>query len=281
MTDFLSRIGLELTQSVEKLFWLSVVFAILAIAVKGRRAIDDARKASGDTRVNLVWYLTDVALITPPMIVLATVTDDVFSALGAYFITPSSWDTVHGGIALLAAIILSDFVGYWRHRWMHTKTFWPAHAVHHSDREMTWLALARFHPINRVMTTVLNMAVLAAFGLPVWAIIASGMIRNLYGFFVHADLPWNYGRAMGRIFVSPVLHRWHHAKNPEAAGKNFATIFAFFDVAFGTWYCPHNDAGALGIEDPGFPDSWWGQMVWPFRVWAGRLLPNRVYPVQP
>jgi hypothetical protein len=46
-----------------------------------------------------------------------------------------------------------------KERW---SMFWPCHAVHHSDTEMTWLTLERFHPFNRLITTVVDSTFLLA-----------------------------------------------------------------------------------------------------------------------
>jgi sterol desaturase/sphingolipid hydroxylase (fatty acid hydroxylase superfamily) len=47
-------------------------------------------------------------------------------------------------------------------------------------------------------------------GFPSYAIIANNLVRHYYGYYVHADLPWTHGK-LGKIFVSPAMHRWHHA----------------------------------------------------------------------
>lgn len=152
---------------------------------------------------------------------------------------------------------------------MHCAALWPVHAIHHSDRALTWLSLVRFHPLNRLISVALGVTALAVLGIPPWVAVFNGLIRNWYGHFVHADLPWTYGPVFGRIFVSPVLHRWHHVRDIAYSGSNYATIFAGFDLMFGTWRCPSATVGEIGIDDRGFPASWAGQIVWPFRVWLG------------
>jgi sterol desaturase/sphingolipid hydroxylase (fatty acid hydroxylase superfamily) len=81
---------------------------------------------------------------------------------------------------------------------------------------MTWFALVRFHPINRLSTFVIDNSFLLLLGFP-----AYGLVINAYGFFIHADLPWTYGR-LDKIFVSPVMHRWHHSIDTVPYQTNFA-----------------------------------------------------------
>jgi hypothetical protein len=47
-----------------------------------------------------------------------------------------------------------------------------------------------------------------AMGQPAWAAIGNALVRHYYRKFIHADLPWPYGK-LGSVFVSPAVHRWH------------------------------------------------------------------------
>ncbi len=53
------------------------------------------------------------------------------------------------------------------------------------------------------------------------------------------NLNFDWGWPLRYVLVSPNMHRWHHAADdPEAVDGNFAVVFAFWDVAFGTFYVP-------------------------------------------
>lgn len=113
---------------------------------------------------------------------------------------------------------------------------------------MTWLTLLRFHPVNRITTHAIDSLGLLLLGLPAYAVISNNIIRHYYGFFIHADLPWTYGRA-NLIFVSPAMHRWHHAADPQYFLTNFATVFSIFDRLFGTYKAPGPCTSPLGVTD--------------------------------
>jgi sterol desaturase/sphingolipid hydroxylase (fatty acid hydroxylase superfamily) len=132
---------------------------------------------------------------------------------------------------------------------------WPAHAVHHSDTEMTWLSLERFHPINRLTTFGIDASALLVLGLPPYAVVANSLIRHYYGYFIHADLPWTYGK-WNILLVSPAMHRWHHSADEVAYDSNFATVFGLWDWAFGTHYVPGLCKGPLGVTDDIEPTLW-------------------------
>lgn len=113
---------------------------------------------------------------------------------------------------------------------------------------MTWLTLDRFHPINRITRCVIDTSALLPLGQPAEAVIANNLVRHYYGYLIHADLPWTYG-PLGRILVSPAMHRWHHAADKAAFDTNYATAFAISDRAFGTFRVPGPCTVPLGVTD--------------------------------
>jgi sterol desaturase/sphingolipid hydroxylase (fatty acid hydroxylase superfamily) len=67
------------------------------------------------------------------------------------------------------------------------------------------------------------------------------------------------------------MHRWHHARDVEGSGSNFATVFSVFDRAFGTYYVPGLCTVPLGVVDEIRPSTV-GRILHPFRCWFGRLI---------
>jgi sterol desaturase/sphingolipid hydroxylase (fatty acid hydroxylase superfamily) len=247
----------------------TVFFVALALVMKRREAWAAAKRAAHEARINLGYYFLD-ALFVVPVLGIVTVAIAVFMQNAALIVVPANWWLAIGTYpTLFLAVFLGDFIGYWRHRLEHTKWLWPTHAIHHSDEEMTWLTLNRFHPINRITTTMIDSAFLMAMGLPAWAVIANSAVRNYYGYFIHADLPWTYGR-LGKVFVSPAMHQWHHAKDIKYAGTNFATVFSIFDRVFGTFALPGPCDVPLGIAQE-IGQNVPAQLAHPFKAWFGPL----------
>ena len=255
----------------ELLFYSAVWFCGLALLVKGKEAIEAARKAAKEIRLNLSILVVDVLFVAPFVGLLVTLVRAGVDHLPFGVLDGRIWDVVGRGGTLFAVVFLGDFFSYWRHRLEHTRLLWPAHAIHHSDTEMTWLTLGRFHPIDRVVTGTVDIALLALLGFPLWALVFNEIVRHHYGEFIHADFPWTYG-PLGRVFVSPVMHRWHHARDVVGAGSNFATVFSVFDQAFGTYYVPGLCTVPLGVTDDIGPGLM-GQLRFPLVAWARAYLP--------
>jgi sterol desaturase/sphingolipid hydroxylase (fatty acid hydroxylase superfamily) len=267
----MTELWLQIVEASKDLFWVSVTFAWLGFIVKGRTAVAWFKRSWSDARLNIFYYFLDVILVVPIAAILIAFINYWIIERGFSLFSPIVYENWSQLAILLFCVAASDFIGYWRHRLLHTYALWPVHSIHHSDAEMTWTTLARFHPINRLLTTALNAIFLSVLGIPPVMIALNGIFRHYYGYFIHGDFPWTYG-SLRYVFVSPVMHRWHHVREVEGSGANFTTVFSLIDVIFGTFYMPKRAIPALGIATRSFPTTWFGQTLYPFKVWAGRLI---------
>ena len=270
MTNLLLTTWETLIDSARCLIWPALAFALLALIVRGREALRIARAATPQIRINLILFALDVAIVTPLLVMALTFTGGLIQQAGLRLFSANFWSAIPAWAVVFIAIFAGDFVAYWRHRFEHTALIWPTHAIHHSDTHMTWTTGLRFHPLNRLTTALVDTTFLALLGLPLWALMINNLVRHYYGLFIHMDLPWTYGR-LGRVFVSPAMHRWHHIRDAEGAGANFATVFSLFDQAFGTYHVPSACNVPLGVRDD-IGKGAAGQLIWPFKaIWRYAL----------
>jgi sterol desaturase/sphingolipid hydroxylase (fatty acid hydroxylase superfamily) len=238
-------------------------FLALAFAVKGRAALRYSREAIAQTRINLIFYVVDRVTVTPALGLVTAGLVTLISLAGLRLDTAALWRWMGPAPTLLAAVVVNDFFGYWRHRLQHTPGFWPVHAVHHGDTHLTWFSLERMHPVDRLLNAM-DWVVLIALGFPVWAVAANTLARHWYAYLIHADVPWTLGPASW-VLYSPAMHRWHHARDVEGSGANFATMFSVWDRLFGTYHQPGPCGVPLGVqEDLGCGAL--GQYLYPIRV---------------
>jgi sterol desaturase/sphingolipid hydroxylase (fatty acid hydroxylase superfamily) len=245
----------------------AVLFGLLALLVKGWGAVEAARRAAPEVTATLWLELVNVIVFAPVISMAIALWLGVIDHYSLAPVDESVWSRVGDYGTFVAVIFVGDFLGYCRHRAQHTRWFWPAHAIHHSDTQMTWVTLSRFHPLDNFTTNCFDFGCLALLGFPHWALVANAIVRTYYGQFIHADLPFTYG-PFARVFVSPVMHRWHHARDVEGAGSNFATVFSVFDRAFGTYYVPGLCTVPLGVADEIRPSTV-GRLLHPLRSWFG------------
>ena len=140
-------------------------------------------------------------------------------------------------IQVILALLILDFALYIRHRFVH-EFCWPFHAVHHSAPRISWTTADRLHPIDNLIMGAINLVVLHVLGFRGEGMVYAVMIKQFLNYFNHSNIVLDYGFPLRYIFVSPNMHRWHHATTKDAINKNYCIIFSFYDVLFGTFYVP-------------------------------------------
>ena len=165
----------------------------------------------------------------------------------------------------LIFLVASDFLTYWIHRGFHGVSLWKYHAIHHSSEDLDWISAARFHPVNIFLGTVLVDVGLLLAGISPNVMLWLGPFITGTSAMVHANLNWTFG-PFKYVLASPVFHRWHHTAADRGGSSNFAGTFPIWDWMFGTFYMPENELpDAYGVADDHFPESFGGQMMYPFR----------------
>src|SRR4249920_3908774 len=162
-------------------------------------------------------------------------------------------------------VLVVDFLRYWLHRAAHqSDALWRLHSVHHSVEQLYWLNTARFHFIEKALQMTLD-------SLPFLLMAVEPAVLSLYyiayatnGFFQHCNIDVRYG-VLNYIVGSAETHRWHHSRVPRESNANYGNTVIIWDLVFGTWFLPRErDVESIGLQDPGYPKSFWALMRAPF-----------------
>jgi sterol desaturase/sphingolipid hydroxylase (fatty acid hydroxylase superfamily) len=188
-------------------------------------------------------------------------------------------------VCLLLAVDGGLFLAHWlQHK---VPLLWEFHRVHHSAEVLTPVTDLRMHPVDTVLSVLIQTSLLGLansiflyiYADPVAEVTviganALGFVLYLAGYHLKHSHVWIlYPRGIREHISSPALHLIHHSKNPKHFDKNFARFFTFWDRLAGTLYVPD------GKEDLEFGLSEREQMelqtVWqlymsPFRKVAAR-----------
>ncbi|CAM3109991.1 hypothetical protein SPAN111604_04195 [Sphingomonas antarctica] len=182
-----------------------------------------------------------------------------------------------GWLQMVAMIATSDFVGYWSHRWRHSHwMLWEFHSIHHSQQSLTAVTNYRFHMVDETLLRLWLFIPFQILGTTVTTWITLDFIMAWLLLIQHSEWDWHYGR-LGRVFVSPVFHRKHHARAAELHDTNYGMLFSFWDDLFGTAERKLPAPTVYGVDGPEIPESFIGQLLHPFRSiwtrWRGRGAP--------
>src|SRR5262245_2663734 len=166
-------------------------------------------------------------------------------------------------------IVLADIGFYCVHRTFHAVPWlWKFHAIHHSIEELDWLAAARVHPVDQILTKGAGLAPVFALGFSEVAIGIYAVLYSWQSFLIHANVDIRFG-PLRWLIASPEFHHWHHSNDSEARNKNFAGQLPVLDLLLGTLHMPRGKVPErYGIDDP-VPATYASQLLYPFKNQLG------------
>jgi sterol desaturase/sphingolipid hydroxylase (fatty acid hydroxylase superfamily) len=157
-------------------------------------------------------------------------------------------------VAAVVTVVFLDLVSYAWHRANHRLAFlWRFHRVHHSDATFTVSTGLRFHPGELLLSLPVRLAAIAVIGAAPLGIIVFEFCFATANLIEHGDisLPARLERVLGRVFVTPALHRWHHSRQRPALNTNFGTVFVVWDRLLATY----GQSTSSVRVDTGLPDG--------------------------
>jgi sterol desaturase/sphingolipid hydroxylase (fatty acid hydroxylase superfamily) len=160
------------------------------------------------------------------------------------FIPPSledlaPWFAAHPLASFFVYLALLDLAEYWRHRLSHRFDWWWAlHAVHHSQRQLSFWSDRRNHLLDDVLADLWMVVVALIIGVPPGHFLGIVVVTRLIESLSHTNVRLTFGRLGDRLLVSPGYHRLHHGigvgHEGKARGCNFAPLFPLWDMLFGS-----------------------------------------------
>jgi sterol desaturase/sphingolipid hydroxylase (fatty acid hydroxylase superfamily) len=227
-------------------------------------------------------WLTDLTylFVNWPIIRIGLTALLVGVGMGARYLVP---DRVHAALGsqpiwaqIVQVFVVADLGFYLAHRAFHAvPVLWRFHAIHHSIEELDWLAGARVHPLDQIVTKGVSVLPPFILGYSESAIAVFGVVYFWHSFLLHANVNLGFG-PLNAIVASPRFHHWHHANDHAARDKNFAGQLSLLDRLFGTYYLPADRKPAgYGIDDR-VPGTYLRNLAYPLlRSHLARVEPAR------
>jgi len=242
-----------------------VVLAIIFIPLERLFALRPRQILRRGWRTDVVHYLINGAALKVGIIVAVVVVGTVLRAC-----VPVSFRTAiaasPGGAQIAAALAITTVGGYAGHRAAHeVPLLWRFHRVHHSIRELDWLAANHLHPLDQIFVRSAAVLPLYALGFGRLSLGAFVVLTTLQAIFVHANVRLTFG-PLRWLIATPQFHHWHHAREPEAYNSNYAGEFPAVDALFGTLYLPAQRWPAQYGIDEHEPAGYLRQLVWPLHA---------------
>lgn len=140
---------------------------------------------------------------------------------------------------LVIALLLLDFVAqYVAHVLLHKLPWmWRFHQVHHSDERVDVTTGTRHHPGDYVFRELFALVTIVIVGAPLAFYLVYRMATVFFTYLSHANIsvPSAIDRPLSWIFVTPILHKFHHHDTLPWTDRNYGNMFSFWDRVFGTF----------------------------------------------
>ncbi|MBX3239791.1 MAG: sterol desaturase family protein [Chitinophagaceae bacterium] len=163
-------------------------------------------------------------------------------------------------------VLTTDFIWYWYHRLGHqVNLLWAAHIVHHQSEDFNLTVAARITVFQALIRNVF-WCLLPWMGFHPSLVIFILILHGVYSFFTHTQVVGKLGW-LEYIFITPSLHRVHHASNEKYLDRNYGDIFVFWDKMFGTFQA-EEEKPAYGLTHPIKTYSFlWQHFHYYFEIW--------------
>ncbi|RNL62347.1 sterol desaturase family protein [Nocardioides marmoriginsengisoli] len=193
------------------------------------------------------------------------------SAVAAAIAIPGVEDAVGsmpGWAQFLLAVFVADLAQATLHRAYHRiSTLWRFHAVHHSSRDLDWLAGSRVHFVETVLTRSIVVLPLIVLGFSTPIVNAYVILVGLQAVVAHANITVSFGW-LEYVLVLPRYHHWHHARHVDYWDRNYAIHLPLVDMLMGSFKLPRDGSwpeeyGVLRLET--VPQGIVAQHLMPFR----------------
>lgn len=251
MEGFVSYVGSCVTAALLSLAVLVAVFVPLERLFPARKQ-SVLRPALGLDALfffgqYLLWNLLAIALLRA----LSGVIGHAFAVRG------------HWLLPFALAVIAGDVLVYWFHRACHhVPLLWRFHSVHHSSQHLDWVAAHREHPVDGLLTQLMQNLPAILIGAPPHAMAGLAVFRGMWAIFIHSNVRLPLG-PLKLVLGAPELHHWHHALGHGRT--NYGNLAPWLDVVFGTHEEPEAAEYPLGIRGAQPLRSWLSAMLAPFR----------------
>ncbi|NVJ84841.1 MAG: sterol desaturase family protein [Algoriphagus sp.] len=244
------------------IFFTSLIFIPLELFLPKRF---DQTKFHPEWRTDLAYFIYSHLLVQILGIIIRTPAMISFSGLPIAEIQ-SKVSSIAFPIQLFLALLITDLFQWTIHFLFHKiPILWRFHAIHHSIKDIDWLAGSRIHIVDLIVVRSFTFIPIYVLGFSNAVFLTYLVWVSIQAVLAHSNTRLNFG-FLKYILVTPQYHHWHHSANPEYYDKNFAIHFPFIDMIFGT-YLDKGEEWPIetGLGDTEVPKGILKQTIHPFK----------------
>ena len=191
-----------------------IVLALIFIPLERVFALHPQKTLRAGWKTDVVHFavnnlLATVGLIIPVVTVGLLLRAVVPSAVHHDIAREATW------LQLIQAFGLASLGEYAGHRAAHqVPVLWRFHKVHHSIKEMDWLASAHLHPVDQIWLRSCTVIPLFALGFGRASFGGLIALTTIQAIFIHSNVRLTFG-PLRWVIATPEFHHWHHGGAPR------------------------------------------------------------------
>ncbi|MFC5193192.1 sterol desaturase family protein [Algoriphagus aquatilis] len=258
---FYSTFSIGLDWLVLDIFFTAAIFIPIELFLPKHL---DQSKFHPEWRTDLAYFIYSHLLVQALGIIIRTPAIISFSGLPIAEIH-AAVSSIAFPLQLLIALVVSDLFQWTIHFLFHKVPFlWKFHAIHHSIKNIDWLAGSRIHFVDLILVRSFTFIPLYVLGFSTPVFLTYLVWVSIQAVLAHSNTKLNFG-FLRYLLVTPQYHHWHHAADPKYYDKNFAIHFPFIDMIFGTYLEKGNEwPERTGLNEE-MPTTFLGQTIHPFK----------------
>ena len=256
----------ESMASWQKLLWIIGCMSLNLVLEGMRPFFKGGFRTWPHTRTNLVFLATTMAINSA----FGVIAVGVFHWGANAQMGMLHWVDWSTGLELLLAIVVFDFIAQFSVHWClhNVPMLWRLHKVHHSDTHVDVTTGTRHHPVDFVVRELFAVVAVAITGAPLAFYVFYRLLTIFFTYWTHANiaLPVRLDRALGWVFVTPRMHKFHHHFEAPWTDRNYGNMLSIWDRLLGTMVDGDHREIIYGLDvvDDNMSDDLTYQMLLPF-----------------
>lgn len=141
-----------------------------------------------------------------------------------------------------------DLLLYVLHKASHSfNGLWMFHKVHHSDPCLNASTAFRIHFVEILIINAMKAVLIVALGIKGSVLFVNEMIITFFTMMHHANISFRGEKMLGRVLITPFLHRVHHSTQRNEHDCNYGSVLSIWDRLFGT--LAELKPAAIGLDE--------------------------------
>jgi sterol desaturase/sphingolipid hydroxylase (fatty acid hydroxylase superfamily) len=134
----------------------------------------------------------------------------------------------------------------------HFDSLWMFHKVHHNDPCLNSSTAFRIHLLEVLVINCMKALLIIVLGIKGSALLMNEAAVIFFTMFHHANISFRGEKALGRVFITPYLHRVHHSAERSEHDRNYGAVLSIWDRLFGT--LAELKPAAIGLKESSSQD---------------------------